>query len=133
MPPETVMIDVAVLVGSADEIAVITAVPFFCVAVTTPVAETFATDVSDDTYVTAVFDVPLTTATSVTELPTVRPADGGATTIETGETNGVTMTCAAELFVVLNFDVAMIVAEPGATAVTTPACETVATAVFDDE
>jgi hypothetical protein len=51
----------------------------------------------------------------------------------TVETIGVTMTCAAAERVERNFDVAMIVAVPGATAVTTPVAETVATALFDDE
>jgi hypothetical protein len=47
LPPTTVMIDAAVFVGSAAEVAVMTAVPFFCVAVTTPAAETVATVASD--------------------------------------------------------------------------------------
>jgi hypothetical protein len=47
--PVTVMIETARAVASAADVAVMTAVPFFVAfAVTTPVVETFATDVSED-------------------------------------------------------------------------------------
>jgi len=51
----------------------------------------------------------------------------GTTATLIGLTAGVTVTIAAAAAVARNFDVAMIVVVPGATAVTTPAADTVAT------
>jgi hypothetical protein len=48
-PPVTVIVELAVRVGSCTDEAVMIAMPFFDVAVTTPVVETLATDVSDET------------------------------------------------------------------------------------
>jgi hypothetical protein len=137
-PPETTVITVCLAcVGSAAGVAVMTAVPGFCVAVTTPVFETLATDVSEDTYVTAVFDEPVTTETRFTVWPATTVAVDGVSvnvTVPPPPGAGMTVTTAAACLFVRNFDVAMIVVEPGATAVTTPVVAlTVATAGFDDE
>jgi 2-methylisocitrate lyase-like PEP mutase family enzyme len=79
-----------------------------------------------------VFVVPPTAATRFSVWPTWSCACDGASVIVTGGA-GFTVTTAAADFVVLNFDVAMIVVEPGATAVTTPVVAlTVATAGFVD-
>jgi hypothetical protein len=133
VPPLTVMTDDAVLVGSATEAAVMIAMPFFCVAVTRPVDETVATVASDVEYVTAVFVAPETAATSCSVLPADSGAELGVSEMTTFCVTAFTKTWAAAWADGRNFDVAMIVAVPGATAVTTPALVTVATAVFDDE
>jgi hypothetical protein len=135
MPPVTVMIEAAVLVGSAAALAVMTAVPFFCVAVTRPVVETVATVWSELVNVTAVFVEPLTAVTSCTVPPTLTVAAVGATVIVTTGGGGaaVTVTIAAACLLWKRV-VAMIVVVPGVSAVTRPVVElTDATAGFVDE
>ena len=120
----------AALPDFASLVAVIVAVPGET-AVATPLPDTVATAVLLDAQVTArsVTTTPLasfTTAVNDVVCPTVAEAVAGCTTtLPTG--TGVTATVDVPVF---PSAVALIVAEPGARAVTTPVVETLATAVL---
>ena len=125
---ETVTADVAL---AEPEVAVIVAVPA-ATAVTSPADETVATDAADVDHVTVAPDmadppVSFTVALSVT----VSPND--AKVVVLGETSTVDTTCptvTADVPVAAP-EVAVIVAVPSATAVTSPAADTVATVSAD--
>lgn len=124
--------DDADLLGSNTEVAVIVAEPG-ATAVTNPLALTDATAELLLLQVTASAAPPTTVAVAVScdVVPTINAA--GAAEIATDVTAGAgaTVIAALPLLVASNVDVAVIVAFPTPTAVTCPACETVATAAFD--
>jgi hypothetical protein len=118
-----VMVVEATFVEDACDRAVITAVPVVN-PFTTPALDTEATSGADVSQVTAPFAVPVTAALSCASVPTVSVA-GGAT-IET-MIGGRTLTCACDTADGEAMAVAVIVADPAETPVTTPDDETAAT------
>ena len=124
---------VADFVGSATEVAVIFALPT-ATPVRTPAAVTDAIEAFEVVQVTAV-DAPPTTVTVAvrgTFCPTMTVGAAGVIATETTSGFGLTVICAAALFVASNVDVAVIVAEPAVSAVTWPLDVTLATAAADD-
>ncbi len=104
--------------------------------VTTPPGETVATAGLADDQVTVFAAEPVVTTVGVSGsvAPIAIVAACGATATDVTPADGVTVTVAVPVFVVSNVDVAMIVAVPAATPVTSPLVElTVATAGFPDD
>jgi hypothetical protein len=114
------------------DVAVIVAVPFVT-AVTSPADETVATEVFDDDHVATesprvVPSESLTVAVSVT----VSPADVNAAVLGDTVTEEAIWVTVISAFPLTEPEVAVIVAVPLATAVTSPADETVTIVVSDD-
>jgi hypothetical protein len=126
-------VTVSVAVPDFPSLVAVIVAPPGATAVTTPPGDTVATVVLLDAQATArpVTTTPftsVTTAVSVVVCPTIMSAVVGCTaTAPTG--TSVTFTAELPIF---PSDVALIVAEPGATAVTTPVVETVATRLLLD-
>src|SRR5690606_31159230 len=121
----------AFFVGSATDVAVITAIPG-ATAVTRPDALTVAIASAGDDHVTAWLLAFFTTATSCTVSPTMRSetSDGTIVTSTGAPGSGAfTSIVAVAFFVGSAADVAVITAVPGATPVTRPLVLTVA--MFD--
>jgi hypothetical protein len=124
---------VAVFVGSATDVAVMFALPT-ATPVSTPAAVTDAIEALELLHVTAV-DAPPTTETvavSGTFCPTMIVGVAGVIATDTTAGFGLTVTDADALFVASKLDVAVIVADPTATACTWPLVETLAVAAFDE-
>ena len=122
----------AVVPLAEPDVAVIVAVPFVT-AVTSPADETVATEVFDDDHVATesprvVPSESLTVAVSVT----VSPIDDRVAVLGAMVTVSVMVPTVTDAVPLTEPEVAVIEADPAPTAVSNPADETVATAVFVD-
>lgn len=124
--------DVAFLVASNTDVAVMDTDPGDT-AVTSPVLLTVAIALLLLVHVTAVDAPPtaVTVAVSCDVVPTINAAGAADSTTDVTAGAMFTVSVALPLLVASNADVAVIVAVPALTAVTSPACDTVAMAEFD--
>jgi hypothetical protein len=105
-------------------------------AVATPVALTEATVVTDDVHVTARSVMPASAVTVPLKAavpPTATVVDDGVTDTLRTAAAGVTVNVAQPLIAVLAFEMAQTEVTPTDAAVATPAADTAATAVLDDD
>jgi hypothetical protein len=128
----TRMVAAAVFDASKVEVAVMLTVPG-ATALTTPVALTVALAALLLLHVTVVGAPPtaVTVALSCEVVPTIRAGSGAVTVIALTAGLGFTVMTALPDLVASTVEVAVIVALPTATAVTTPAVETVATLALE--
>jgi hypothetical protein len=128
------MATLPLFVASKVDVAVMLTLPG-ATAVTSPVPLTVATPAALVLHVTAV-DAPPTAATFAVNcamVPTMMAACGLVTVTEFTAGRGFTVRRVLPLFVASNVEVAVMVTEPGATAVTWPVCVTVAIAASPDD
>lgn len=122
----------ALFVASKVDCAVIVAVPG-ATAVTNPVAFTVAIAFDELVHVTVVAAPPtaVTVAVSCDVVPTISAGSGEFTVTDCTAGCGVTVSATDPALVLSNDEVAVMVAFPGETPVTTPLADTVATALFE--